>query len=112
MKTIRVVAAIIKKDNNIIIAQRMAGDLAGKWEFPGGKIEPNEKAEDALKRELEEEFEVEINIEKYFMTAEWDYPTFHLNMDCFICSPIDEKEIHLNNHTSYEWINIHTRVCQ
>ena len=86
MKTVRVVAAILKKDNCIMIAQRIKGDFAGQWEFPGGKIEPNETPEEALKREMMEEMELEIQINEFLMTAKYDYPNFHLSMDCFICS--------------------------
>lgn len=105
MKVINVVGAAIIKDDNVMIAKRMKGDLAGLWEFPGGKIEPNETPEEALKREILEEMELHINVCEHFTTAEWDYPTFHLSMKCYICSLIDE-EIHLHDHTAIQWFNI------
>lgn len=107
MKTIRVVAAILKNDNKIMIAQRMKGEFAGQWEFPGGKIEPNETPEEALKRELMEEMELEIQINEFLMTAEYNYPTFHLSMDCFICS-LKSENIHLHDHTAIQWIPINS----
>lgn len=105
LKTIKVVAAIIKRDNEIMIAQRIKGEFKGMWEFPGGKIETGETAEQALKREIMEEMEVEINVNEYLLTAEYDYPTFHLSMDCFICTLLN-NDIHLNDHTDYKWISI------
>ncbi len=107
MKTIKVVAAIIKRDKNIIIAQRLKGDLAGRWEFPGGKIEPNETPEQALIREIKEELEITITIDSFLMKAEWDYPTFHLDMDCFICHTADSIE-YLNDHSAIKWLPIDT----
>lgn len=105
MKVINVVGAAIIKDNKVMIARRMKGDLAGLWEFPGGKIEPNETPEDALKREILEEMELNIDVKEHFTTAEWDYPTFHLSMKCYICSLIDE-EMHLHDHTDVQWFDI------
>ena len=104
MKTIRVVAAIIQKEDKILIAQRLKGEFKGLWEFPGGKIEEHEKPEDALIREIKEEMEVDIEIKEYLCTIEHDYSTFHLSMDCFICSLISEA-LHLNDHSAIKWIN-------
>lgn len=109
MKIIKVVAAIIKKDEHIMIAQRMKGDFAGLWEFPGGKIEQGETTEDALKRELMEEMELSIHVQEFLMTAEYDYPSFHLSMDCFLCS-LESEEIHLHDHTAIKWISIHDAI--
>ncbi len=109
MKTIRVVAAIIKKDNHIMIAQRLKGDFAGQWEFPGGKIELNETPEQAIKREILEEMELDINVNEYLMTAEYDYPTFHLSMDCFICS-LNNEQLHLHDHIAIKWISIFDNI--
>ena len=102
-KIVKVVAAIIEKDNKILIAQRKYGEFAGLWEFPGGKIEPNETNIHAIIREIEEEFDVEINVNHFLTTIEHQYDTFYLIMDCFICS-IKSGELTLHDHTSYKWI--------
>lgn len=109
MKTINVVAAIIKKNNQILIAQRLKGDFAGQWEFPGGKIENGETSEEALKREIIEEMEIEINVEEFLITAEYNYPNFHLHMDCFICS-IENDNMVLNDHSAIKWIPINENI--
>lgn len=109
MKTIKVVAAIIKKENQIMIAQRIKGEFAGQWEFPGGKIEVGETAQEALKREIMEEMELEINVEDFLITAEYDYSTFHLSMDCFICS-LESNDIHLHDHIAIQWIDLDTDI--
>lgn len=106
MKTIKVVAAIIKKGDQIMIAQRLKGEFAGQWEFPGGKIEVGETPQQALKRELLEEMELQIQVNDYLVTAEYDYSTFHLSMDCFMCS-LENEDIHLHDHTAIQWISIH-----
>ena len=85
MKTIRVVAALMVEDNKVLIAARKKGTLQGLWEFPGGKIEEGESPEQALIREIKEEMEIAISVDKYLMTREYDYPEFHLSMDCFWC---------------------------
>lgn len=89
MKNIHVSAAIIMKDNKIFVAQRGYGEFKDWWEFPGGKIEEGETPEECLKREIKEELKADINIDKYLCTVEYDYPNFHLKMECFICSLID-----------------------
>lgn len=89
MKNIHVSAAIIIKDNKIFVTQRGYGEFKDWWEFPGGKIEEGETPEECLKREIKEELEADINIDKYLCTVEYDYPNFHLKMECFICSLID-----------------------
>lgn len=109
MKTIKVVAAIIKKDNQILIAQRLTGEFAGQWEFPGGKIEEGELPEEALKREMMEEMELEISIDEYLMTAEYDYPNFHLSMDCYICS-LKTDDIQLHVHSAIQWISLNENI--
>lgn len=109
MRNIHVAAAIIKKKNQIMIAQRMKGEFAGQWEFPGGKLEQGETASDALKREMMEEMELHINVDEFLMTAHYDYPTFHLEMDCFMCSLVNE-EIHLHDHSAIQWININDNI--
>ena len=88
MKTIRVVAAVIKEGDRIFATARGYGEFKGGWEFPGGKIEPGETPQDALKREIKEELDTEISVGKLIDTVEYDYPRFHLSMDCFWCSII------------------------
>lgn len=104
MKTIKVVAAIIEKENKILIAQRLKGEFAGLWEFPGGKIEPLETKEHAIIREIEEEFDTELNIESYLTTVEHQYNSFYLVMDCFICT-IKKGDLILHDHMAYRFIN-------
>ena len=83
MKTIRVVAAIISDKDKIFATQRGYGEFKDGWEFPGGKIEEGETPQDALKREIMEELDTEIKVGELIDTIEYDYPTFHLSMDCF-----------------------------
>ncbi len=105
MKTVHVAAAIIKKENRILIAKRKRGEFAGLWEFPGGKLEAQETAEEALKREIQEEMELCIEVQDYLMTVEYDYETFHLSMDCFMCALKDTK-FHLHDHTAVRWLDL------
>ena len=88
MKTIRVVAAVIKDGDRIFATARGYGDFKGGWEFPGGKIEPGETPQEALSREIKEELDTEISVGDLIDTVEYDYPKFHLSMDCFWCSII------------------------
>ena len=104
MKTIRVVAAIIRKDGKIFATQRGYGAYKDYWEFPGGKIEAGETPEQALIREIKEELATTIQPERFLMTVEYDYPEFHLSMDCFICS-IVEGEPELLEHESACWLS-------
>ena len=104
MKTIKVVAAIILSNNKIFATQRGYGEFKDGWEFPGGKIEPNETAEAAIVREIQEELDTTIQVEKYFDTVEYDYPTFHLSMDCFICS-IKDGNLTLKEHEAAKWLS-------
>jgi 8-oxo-dGTP diphosphatase len=103
MKTIHVVAAIIEKDGKIFATQRGYGDYKDWWEFPGGKVEPGETPEQALKREIREELDTEIEIEDFLITVEYDYPKFHLIMDCFICSVI-RGQLTLLEHEAAKWL--------
>lgn len=108
MKTIRVVAAVIKarsEKNEIIIlaTQRGYGDFKGSWEFPGGKIEDGETLEIALKREIMEELDTEVSVGELIETVEYDYPTFHLSMDCFWCE-IVKGDLVLKEHEDAKWL--------
>ena len=83
MKTVKVVAAVLRDENKIFTTSRGYGDFKGQWEFPGGKIEIGETPEEALIREIKEELDVEIEVGELIDTVEYDYPTFHLSMKCF-----------------------------
>ncbi|MBY6838015.1 8-oxo-dGTP diphosphatase MutT [Clostridium botulinum] len=103
MKTIEVVAAIIKKEGKIFITRRGYGEFIDMWEFPGGKIETGESREDALHREIKEELELDINKLEYLTTIDYDYPNFHLTMHCFICQ-IAGGKLNLNAHNDAKWV--------
>ena len=107
MKTIEVVAAIILRDGQVFATQRGYGEFQGWWEFPGGKIESGESPKEALKREIREELDAEIEVGELLQTVEWDYPNFHLTMHCFICSLISES-LHLNEHEAATWLSSET----
>lgn len=105
MKTVRVVAAaIINNKDQVYATQRGYGALKGGWEFPGGKIEPGETPKEALKREIQEELETKIEVGYYLGTIEYDYPTFHLSMDCFICR-VKSGHLTLLEHMAARWLN-------
>lgn len=106
MKTIEVVAAVIKDKDKILSTQRGYGDYKGYWEFPGGKVEKEESFKDALKREIKEELLVDIKVNDLIKTIEFDYPKFHLVMHCFWCE-ID-GEIKLTEHLSSKWLDKET----
>lgn len=103
MKTIRVVAAVIRNGNMIFATQRGYGDFKGGWEFPGGKIEEGESPQAALKREICEELDTEIVVGELIDTIEYDYPSFHLSMDCFWCE-IVKGDLVLNEHQAAKWL--------
>ena len=107
MKTIKVVAAIIKEGNKILATQRGYGEFQGGWEFPGGKIELGETKEEALIREIREELDTEVIVEELFDTVEYDYSNFHLSMDCFICS-IKTGNFVLKEHQEARWLTKET----
>ena len=104
MKNIEVVAAIIRKGDEIFATQRGYGDFKDWWEFPGGKMESGETPEEALVREIREELDTEISVDKFIHTVEWDYPKFHLTMHCFMCS-LKTDALHLNEHEAARWLN-------
>lgn len=103
MKTIEVVAAIIIKDGQVFATQRGYGEFQGWWEFPGGKMEVGESPREALKREIREELDAEIDVGELLETVEWDYPNFHLIMHCFVCRLLSES-LHLNEHEASTWL--------
>ena len=103
MKTIDVVAAVIRVGNRVLATQRGYGEWRGSWEFPGGKTEPGESPSQALVREIREELCLHIHVGRLLRTIEYDYPTFHLTMHCFISS-IVEGEIELVEHEAMRWL--------
>ena len=104
MKTIEVSAAIIHdKTGRIFATQRGYGEWKDWWEFPGGKIEPGETPEEALAREIKEELNAEISIDKFVTTVEYPYPKFHLTMHCYLCS-LTTDSLHLNEHEAAKWL--------
>ena len=104
MKQVEVVAAIIRDGKGRVFAtQRGYGDWKDWWEFPGGKTEPGETPEEALKREIREELSAEISADKFLCTVDYDYPAFHLTMHCFLCSLLSDA-MHLNEHEAARWL--------
>ncbi len=104
MKTIEVAAAIIIKDHKVFATERGYGEWQGWWEFPGGKIESGESPQRALTREIREELDAEIVVGDILDTVQWDYPTFHLTMHCFICT-LESESLHLNEHQASAWLS-------
>ena len=105
MKQIQVSAAIIHDNAGCIFAtQRGYGDMEGGWEFPGGKIEPGETPEAALQREIREELDTDIALERLLKTVEWDYPAFHLTMHCYLCHVVSGSLI-LKEHEAAKWLS-------
>ena len=104
MKTIRVAAAVIRDDNKIFATQRGYGEFKDGWEFPGGKIEAGETAEEALVREIKEELDADIKVGELIDTVEYDYPDFHLSMDCFFCELLS-REFVLKEHEAARWLS-------
>ncbi len=107
MKSIEVVAAVIKDDAKVFATQRGYGEFKDGWEFPGGKVEPNETPEEALIREIKEELDIEISVDEFIYTIEYDYPTFHLTMHCFFCSILD-GHLKLIEHEAAQWVTADT----
>lgn len=104
MKTINVVAAVIMKEGRVFATQRGYGEFKDGWEFPGGKVEAGESPEDALRREILEELEVEVNVGDLIDTIEYDYPAFHLSMKCYACT-IAGGSPHLLEHEAARWLS-------
>lgn len=103
MKTIRVAAAVIINEERILATQRGYGEFAGGWEFPGGKIEAGESPREALVREIKEELEMDIKAGTLIDTVEYDYPAFHLSMDCFFASIVQGTPV-LKEHEAAKWL--------
>lgn len=103
MKTIEVVAAVITNHKEIFATQRGYGEFKDFWEFPGGKMEQGETRENALKREIIEELETEINILQFLKTIEYDYPNFHLIMHCYLCE-VEKGDLELKEHKDACWV--------
>lgn len=103
MKSIEVVAAVIVRQGRYFATQRGYGEFKDFWEFPGGKIEPGESREEALKREIREELDTEISVDAYLTTVEFDYPEFHLTMHCFLCSVLSGHLV-LLEHENALWL--------
>lgn len=103
MKTVRVAAAVIRDNNRIFATARGYGAFKGKWEFPGGKIETGETPQEALKREIREELATEVEVGELIDTIEYDYPDFHLVMECFWCKVVN-GELELKEHEAAKWL--------
>lgn len=105
MRQIEVAAAVIKRGNEIFATQRGYGDFKDGWEFPGGKLEPGETPEEALRREIREELESDIEVKEHIITVENDYPDFHINMHCFWCELLSGG-LKLLEHEAACWLPI------
>ena len=103
MKVVKVVAAIIAQEDRIFATQRGYGEFKDGWEFPGGKIEEGETPQQALVREIQEELDTEVEVGDLLGTVEYDYPTFHLSMDCFWCE-IVKGDLVLKEHEAAKWV--------
>lgn len=107
IKTIEVVAAIIRHGDKVFATQRGYGEFEGGWEFPGGKIEPGETPPQALIREIKEELDTEIEVGELIETVEYDYPKFHLTMHCFMCT-VKSGHLVLKEHEAAKWLTKNT----
>lgn len=105
MKIIEVCAAIIINNNKILLTQRGYGEYKDKWEFPGGKIEENETKEETIIREIKEELDATIKVEKFLTKVEYDYTSFYLKMNVFIAS-LTSSHLLFKEHESYKWIDV------
>ena len=104
MKSIEVVAAIIRRGDEVFATQRGYGDWKDYWEWPGGKMEAGETPRQALVREIREELDADISVGKLLTTIDWDYPQFHLTMHCFMCT-LKSDALHLNEHEAARWLS-------
>ena len=104
-KVIKVVAAVIRRDGKVFATQRGYGDYRDWWEFPGGKVEEGETPEEALVREIHEELDADTTVDEYITTVEYDYPDFHLSMDCYWCS-LKTEHLALLEHEAAKWLSI------
>lgn len=107
MKTVNVVAAVIKKDDKILATQRGYGEFKDGWEFPSGKIEAGEPPAEAIVREIKEELDAHIKVDAELGLIEYDYPNFHLHMQCFLCSLVSD-ELTLLEHEDMRWLTAAT----
>ena len=104
MKTLHVTAAIIIEEGKVFATQRGYGEFKDGWEFPGGKIEDGETPEEALRREIMEELDTKVMVGELFDTVEYDYPTFHLSMQCYLCQ-VKEGDLRLKEHENAKWLD-------
>lgn len=104
LKKVQVVAALILNQDKVLATQRGYGEFKDGWEFPGGKIEPGETPEQAIKREIQEELDTEIQVEQPLTTVEYDYPTFHLSMQCFLYK-VERGNLTLLEHEAAKWLS-------
>ena len=103
MKTIHVAAAVITEGNRIFTACRGYGEFKGRWEFPSGKIKEGETPEDALRREIKEELAADIAVDNFLGTVNYDYPDFHLTMECFLCHVVGGT-LTILEHSAFRWV--------
>ena len=107
-RSVGAAAAIIVHDGKVLAACRFTGKrYDGWWEFPGGKVEPGETFEQCCVREIKEELNLEVEIDRHFYTVDFTYPNFHLHMECYLCSPLSSvEEIQLSEHDDYRWLGL------
>ena len=104
MKSIEVVAAVIRKEGRIFATQRGYGEFKDWWEFPGGKMEAGETPQEALAREIKEELDADISVGDLIRTVDFDYPAFHLTLHCYWCE-LSSDALHLNEHEAAAWLH-------